>query len=173
LDRAKKEMIVAEIHDKAKKMSTAILADFQGLNVSQMTDLRNRLREQGVEIKVAKNTLLRIAAKDTELEKVKDFFLGPTALVFGYKDPIAPSKILVDYAKDQPALKIKAGIVEGKVLKKDEIEQLAELPSREVLIAQLLMLMKSPVTRFVNVLASPLRKTLLVFNMIKEKKASS
>ena len=158
-NRTIKEAKVAEIKEKLEKAQSVILADYQGLTVEEDTQLRKSLREAGVEYKVYKNTLVTIAAKELNLEGICEYLEGPVSIAFGYEDATAPARILNDFAKDHKKLELKAGIVEGEIFDKDKVEQLATIPSKEVLIAKLLGSIKSPLSNLAYLI-----------NAIKEKK---
>ena len=115
----------------------AVLSDYRGLNVQQMAELRSRLREAAVELQVVKNTLARRAAGETAFVQLADYFVGPTSIAFTTNDVVAMAKALTEYAKTEPKLAIRAGLVEGKVISPQEVAALAELPPREVLLARL------------------------------------
>lgn len=153
-----KKVVVSEISEKMKEAKSFIVTDYRGLNVAQVTTLRAELRNAGVEYKVLKNTLMTIAANDLGLEGIQDYFNGPTAVAFGIEDAVAPAQVLAKFAKQYEALEIKAGILEGKLISVDEIKALADLPSREVLLAKLANVMQSPISGMVNVLQGPIRK---------------
>jgi len=171
LRREEKQRLVAELHEKFKSVKAVILTDFTGLDVAQLTRLRRQLQEQGMEYKVVKNTLLRRASQQTALEALAEHFVGPNAIVLSYEDPVLPAKILVDFAKEEPELEIKAGFVEGRVLEPKEVRALANLPPREVLLGQLVGLLKAPLARLVGVLGAPMRELLGVLQAIKEAKS--
>ncbi|MEW5804538.1 MAG: 50S ribosomal protein L10 [bacterium] len=166
--RTEKEKQVQEIEEKLQRAKAAIFSDFCGLKVQNMEDLRHRLREAQVEYKVFKNTLIRKAFEGKA--GVNDFLQNPTALAFGYIDPAVPAKILAGFAKDNPALKIKGGVVEGKVMDAAKIGALAELPPREILLAKVFMGIQSPLRSFMNVLNGPQTKLVMVLKAIGEKK---
>jgi large subunit ribosomal protein L10 len=164
-----KKKVVAELKDKFDQSKTIILTDYRGLNVAEMTELRRQLREAGVDYKVVKNTLVRIAARDLGLDFLDSYLVGPTAIAFS-EDPVAPAKVLCKFADDHQALELKAGIMDGKLIGMDSIKQLANLPSREMLLAQVLAGMKAPITGLVNVLNGPLRSLVYVLQAVKDKK---
>lgn len=143
-----KKKIVAEIVEKLKASKATILVDYRGLDVAAVTELRKRLREAGVEFKVYKNTLLRRATQETDLTAIDEHLVGPTAIAFSNEDVVAPAKVLNNFAKENEALEIKTGIIEGNVVTLDEIKELAELPSREGLLAMLLSVLQAPVRNF-------------------------
>jgi large subunit ribosomal protein L10 len=144
----KKKQIVDEITEKFKNSVSTIVVDYRGLNVAEITELRKQLREAGVEFKVYKNTLTRRAAEAAELTEINDVLTGPNAIAFSNEDVVAPAKILNNFAKENEALEIKVGVIEGKVVSLDEIKALAELPSREGLLSMLLSVLQAPIRNF-------------------------
>ncbi|NLW55357.1 MAG: 50S ribosomal protein L10 [Firmicutes bacterium] len=169
--RPEKEAMVAEVHEKLTKSQSVVLVDFRGLTVQEATELRKNLRSAGVELKVVKNTLTRLAAQKAELTELQPYLEGPTALAFGYEDPVAPAKILAEFARDHKKLELKGGVLEGRVIDQAEVKALAELPSREVLLGQLAGLLQAPVRNLVNVLSAPIRNTVYVLEAIRQKQA--
>lgn len=143
-----KQQTVAEVADKLKNSASTVLADYRGLNVAQVTELRKRLREAGVEFQVIKNTLTRRASEVAELSDINEHLVGPTAIAFSKEDPVAAAKILSDFAKKNDALKLKGGVVEGQVVGFDQIKALADLPSREGLLSMLLSVLQAPMRNF-------------------------
>jgi large subunit ribosomal protein L10 len=170
LNRQQKEAAVKKFHEKILAMQTAILTDFRGLNVDAMNDLRRQLKAESVKYSVMKNTLLARAAQDTNMALLKDYFVGPCAVALSEEDPVAPAKVLVKFAGKNPALKIKAGVLDGKVLDIKAIEALADLPSREVLLANLLSAMKGVPTGLVVALSGVIRNLLGVLTALKDRK---
>jgi large subunit ribosomal protein L10 len=150
-----------------------VLADYRGLTVEQDTALRSALRKAGVEYKVVKNTLTRFAVKESNLGGLESYLSGPTSLALSETDPVAPAKILSEYAKKFEKLEIKAGVVEGKVIDVKGVNALADLPSREVLIAKVLGGFNAPITGFVNVLNGNIRGLVVALNAIAEKQAQA
>ncbi|MGG3988055.1 50S ribosomal protein L10 [Bacillus smithii] len=144
----KKKQIVEEITEKFKNSVSTVVVDYRGLNVAEITELRKQLREAGVEFKVYKNTLTRRAAEAAELAEINDVLTGPNAIAFSNDDVVAPAKILNNFAKENEALEIKAGVIEGKVVSVEEIKALAELPSREGLLSMLLSVLQAPIRNF-------------------------
>ncbi len=170
MQRREKEALVADLHEKFKGAKAAILTDFTGLNVEQITQLRRTLKKSAVEYKVIKNTLLRRASHDTDIELLAEYFVGPIAIALAYEDPVAPAKILLEFSKTQPALEIKAGMVAGAVMTPKDIKALASLPSKEVLLARFLSLLKIVPTRLVQTLNNPLRRLVTVLDGAKRAK---
>ena len=160
-NRQIKEAKVAEIREKLEKAQAIVLADYQGLTVEEDTALRKTLREAGVEYKVYKNNLVTLAAKELGIEGLDSYLEGPVSIAFGYEDATAPARVLHTFAKDHKKLELKAGMVEGTLYNKEEVEKLATIPSKEVLIAKLLGSFKAPLSNVAYLL-----------NAIKEKKES-
>ena len=142
---AKKAQLVTEVAEQFKNASSVVVVDYLGITVEEATNLRAELRKARVQFAVVKNSILSRAAKEAGLEGMDDIFKGPSAVAFSNDDVVAPAKILADFAKKVEALEIKAGVVEGKVSSKEEIEALAKLPSREGLLSMLLSVLQAPV----------------------------
>lgn len=169
--KEEKVKAVEELKDKFSRSKAAVLTDYRGLNVADITELRKKLREQGVEFKVVKNTLTRIALRDFDYN-LDEYLEGPTAIAFSFHDPVAPAKVLTDFAKNHKELEIKAGVVEGKVSSKEVIESLAKLPPKEELLAKAVGSIQSPLYGIVGVLQGPIRNLVYTLQAIQEKKAS-
>lgn len=163
---------IEEIKEKINKSQSMILVDYRGLNVAQITELRSLYRKSGVDYKVYKNSMMRFAFKDCGLEGFNEFLKGPSAIAFGYDDPVAAAKVTADFAKTHDKLVIKAGIVDNNVIDVDGVKHLAELPPREVLIAQVLGGFNAPIQGFANVLQGTIRGLAVVLNAIAEKQAA-
>jgi large subunit ribosomal protein L10 len=145
---AVKEQLVSELTEKFRESSCAIVTDYRGLNVQQVTQLRKTLREAGIEFAVLKNSMLRRATEKTELTDLDQYLTGPTAVAFSKNDIVAPAKILTEFAKKNDKLAVKGGVVEGKVVDFTQIKALADLPSREGLLSMLLSVLQAPVRNF-------------------------
>ncbi|ANY67036.1 50S ribosomal protein L10 [Paenibacillus sp. BIHB 4019] len=143
-----KQQAVEVITAKLRDSSSTVVADYRGLNVAQVTELRKQLREAGIEFQVLKNSLVRRATEAAGLSELNEILTGPTAIAFGNEDAVAPAKILNDFAKKNDALKLKGGVVEGKIVDMDQIKALAELPSRDGLLSMLLSVLQAPVRNF-------------------------
>ncbi len=167
-----KKQIVAQLAEKMKAASAGVLVDYKGINVADDTKLRRELREAGVEYAVVKNTLTRFAAQQVGFEALDPVLNGTTALAISMDDPVAPAKILSKYAKDAANFSIKAGFVDGKLISPAEIEDLAKLPSKEVLLAKALGSLMSPISGFANVLNANLRGLVVALNAIAEQKGA-
>jgi len=172
LDRRTKEKVVAELHEKLKETTLAVLAGYSGMNVEKITALRNALRKSGTELRVVKNTLLGIASKDTDFSGLAEHFKGPLAILLSRGDVVVPTKALVEFAKKNAELEIRVGMLSGKLLSKEQISSLAELPSREVLLAKLLSVMVGVQTSLVNVLSGVPRSFICALDAYRAKKES-
>ncbi|KYH33702.1 50S ribosomal protein L10 [Neomoorella mulderi] len=168
--REAKAAVVAEIKEKLGNSIVTILADYRGMNVAEMTSLRRQLREAGVEFKVVKNTLTRRAAQELGLDALEPFLEGPTAAAFSLNDPAAPAKILSEVMRNSKTFQIKAGVLQGRVIGLDEIKALADLPSREQLLAKVVGGFQAPLAGLVNVLAGNIRNLVYVLEAIRKKK---
>jgi len=144
--------VVADLVELLKSAQAGVLVDYRGITVEQDTQLRNKLREAGVEYKVVKNTLTRFAANEVGYQELDESLHGPTALAISSTDPVAPAKVLSDFAKEVEAIEIKAGFLDGKVISLDEVKTLANTPSREVLIAKIMGSLNAPISKLVRTL---------------------
>jgi large subunit ribosomal protein L10 len=168
-----KQKITEDLHERFAKSVIIVLTDYKGLDVTSINDLRRKLRESNIEYQVVKNTLLSRAVEDTEVAVLKDYFKGPSAVAISYDDPVAPAKVLTQFAKDNKELEIKVGVLNGQVLDAEAIQALATLPSREVLLAQFLSALNAVPTSFVQVLAEIPRSMLNVLTAIKDQKEAA
>ena len=154
-----KSQVVAEIVEKLQKSSSTIVVDYKGLTVEEVTELRKKMREAGVEYKVYKNTLVRRAAQEVGITEFNDELLvGTNAIAFGYEDPIAPARVIKEFMEDHPKMKLKMGVVEGEFYNEAQIVEFANIPSREVLIAKLLGSLKAPMSNFVYLLDAVIKE---------------
>jgi large subunit ribosomal protein L10 len=156
---AKKEADVAELQDMVDRSIVAISTSYRGMSVSEMTTLRRRMREVGVDVRVVKNNLLRIAAERAGKPDLINIVEGPTAIIFGYDDIAAPAKAVTEYVRvSRNALTITGAFLDGQVMKPAEVADLASLPSRESLIAQFVGGMQSPIATFSGLITSVVRE---------------
>lgn len=139
-----KKQVVAEITEKLQDSKATILVNYRGLDVATVTDLRQQLREEGVDFKVYKNTLARRATAEADMTELDEQLVGPTAIAFSNEDVVAPAKVLNKFAKENEALEIKAGVIEGNLVSLEEIQELADLPSYEGLLSMLLSVLQAP-----------------------------
>ena len=146
-----KKVVVEEITGKFNDSQSAVVVEYRGLSVAEVTELRKALREEDVEFKVYKNKLVQRATESAGYAEINDKLVGPNAIAFGHSDAVAPARVLANFAKDHEALVIKAGIVEGKVLEVEEINEIAKLPGREGMYSMLLGMLQAPVSKFARV----------------------
>jgi large subunit ribosomal protein L10 len=170
--KAEKAATVAEITSRLKASSTAVLADYRGMTVGQMRDLRSKLRDGNIEMVVVKNTLARRAAKAAGYEPLSAELVGPIAMLFAADDVSAPARILNDYIRANRQMVIKGGLLEGQVIKADTVTELADLPSREVLLSRLLGAMQAPLGNLASVLQAPLSKLARTLDAVRTQKES-
>ncbi|MDE2059526.1 MAG: 50S ribosomal protein L10 [candidate division NC10 bacterium] len=170
MKRVEKAAVVDELKTVLAGATVAMLADPRGLTMSELTELRKQLRQQGVTLRVVKNTLARLATAATELQDLKPYLVGSTAIIHGKGDPTAPAKLLAAFSKTKPTFQIKAGFAEGRVLAGSEVMAVADLPPREVLAARLAGIVQSPLRGLVAVLYGPLRSLLMVLEAVRRQK---
>ncbi len=168
-----KKKIVADIEEKLRSANLVIFADYRNINVEEMSDLRNKLRAPGVEFKVLKNTMTRFAVKNLGYEDFIEHIEGPNAVLFSNEDMVGPAKTMYDFIKQYKKLEIKIGVLEGRVVAPDDIKALADLPSKEVLLAQVVGTMQAPITSFAYVLQANLSGLVRALNQVKEQKEAS
>ena len=170
MDRKTKELVAHELHERLKDFDLAVLAHYSGLNVEKLTALRNALRKTDTELRVVKNTLLKIASKETDLSLLQDHFKGPLAIALNHSDVVETAKVLVEFAKKNAELEIKAGMLKGKVITREQLSTLAALPSRDVLLGKLLSVFVGVQTGLVNVLSAVPRSFVQVLDAYRAKK---
>ena len=174
MNRDNKQELVTQMHERLTRAKAVFLADFRGMSVDKATTLRNELRGASVEYKVFKNTLLDRAAQGTDMECLSPYLTGPTSIAISYDDPVSAAKVLSKFAKDpQGKFVLKVGVLSGKVLDVKQIQALAELPSREVLLAKMLGSMQAPATNFVGVLAALPGSLVRVLDAIRAQKSGN
>lgn len=171
LSRATKQEILGGYEEAMASAQHAFVIGFKGITVNQVTELRSRVRKSGGHYVVIKNTLARLAVSGKPLEKVKEHFTGPTAVVYSTTDPVSLAKVLTEFAKDTPAIEFKGGLVEGQPIAAGQVKEIASLPGRKELIAKLLFLLQSPIARFVRVLAAsgPQRLAIVLDQVAKKR----
>lgn len=169
----RKKEIVNELVNNFSSAKAIVITDYRGITVEQDTEMRSAFRNAGVEYKVVKNTLTKIAVDEMGLEELNPYLVGPTSIAYSNTDPVAPVKVIDEFSRKFDNLEIKVGVVEGKIVDVDEIKVIASLPSREVLISRVLGGLNSPITGFVNVLNANIRGLVVALNAIAEKKESA
>ena len=170
MNREQKAAEVEDLNGRFAKAKIAIATDYRGLTVADFQELRIELRKNNAEIRVAKNTLLKRAVQDTSFEQLQEHFTGTTAITVSYDDPVAPAKVLTAFSKEHDQLEIRGGMLDGKTLSVDDLNALAKLPSREVMLSQLLSVMQAVPTGFVRVLNAVPQSMVFALQAIKEKK---
>jgi large subunit ribosomal protein L10 len=145
----------------------AVVASFRGMTVAEMTALRKKLREAKAEFKVVKNTMIRLAARGTPFQHLTEHFKGPTAVAFTHGDPVALARAMREFSAGSPKITLRAGYLDGRVLSAKEVQALADVPSREVLLSRLVGGLSSPVTRLVRALSGPQRKLVCALDAIR------
>ena len=154
MNRQEKEAMVDKIRANLEGAKAAILTDYRGLKVTEITELRQKLKEGGVEYRVVKNSLTRLAVKDTEISALEDHLTGPNALALCYEDEVRPAKLLLEYAKTNEKLEVKAGVLAGRLMLLEDMKRIINLPSKEQLQAQLLGLMAALPSRLLGVMTA-------------------
>jgi large subunit ribosomal protein L10 len=167
--KKEKERIVKKLEDKFSKSASSVFVEFRGLNVQHMEDLRKRSREAKIEFQVIKNTLAKRAFQSLDFKDTTKLFSGPTGVAFGWDDPITPIKVLSEFAKDNPQLVLKGGVIERAMVSEDNLGALASLPPKEILLSQVLMSIQSPLNGLVNVLIGPIKGLLNCLKAIEQK----
>ena len=169
--KSEKVEAVVELHAKFARAVSAVLADFRGLTVQEITELRQQLREASLELAVVKNTLARLAVQDTPFERLSPYLKGPTSITFSYRDSVAPAKVLSAYVRKQPKLAVRAGLFEGEIIPAEKIAEIADLPPRDVILAQALAAMQGPLAGLVGTLQGVLSTFVGTLQAIHDKKA--
>lgn len=164
---------VAEIKDKLNASTGVIMADYRGLSVRDMQELRQAVRAAGGDVKVYKNTLTEIAVRELALPAMDEFLVGPTLFIFATEDPVAPAKALMAFAKDHKQLEVKGGYVQNAIVDGEAVKAIAALPSREELIAKLLGTMLNPLTNTVRMLNAPVGALARAINAVAQQKEAA
>ncbi len=170
MNLTEKKQIAEDLHDKLEKAVVVIVTDYKGLDVKATTDLRRKLRDAEVEYRVVKNSLLVRASKETDATLLEKHFIGPSAVAMSYDDPVAPAKVLTDFAKANEKLEIKGGVLNGKALTADDLKALADLPSREELLGMLVYTINAVPTKLVRTLNAIPGQFVNVLNALREQK---
>lgn len=170
MNREEKAAVISEFSDGIGQATNAFLIDFKGITVPQVTELRRQVRESGSSYVVVKNTLALIAVKDSPLTQIKDQFTGMTAVAYNTTDAVVLAKALTRFAKDVPAVQFKGALLNGQIVPATEIQNIANLPSREELVSKLLYLMQHPIRGLVTVLSANIRNLAVVLDQVAKQK---
>ncbi len=172
---AQKKDRIVQLTDQVARSKVAVVSDYRGLSVKELTDLRRKIQDAGGELTVAKNTLIRRAINDTEgMPAIDDILQGPTALMVGYEDPVAPVKAMIDFLKEnKKKQEIRGGIINGRAVEPDELEKIAKLPSREEMIAKLMGSMQSPAQGVAITMSGVARNLVYVLEAVRAQKENS
>jgi large subunit ribosomal protein L10 len=165
-----KKEFVEQLRARFLKSKVVILTDYKGLDVASLTELRSKLSEAQIEYQVVKNTMLRMASQGTGVESIKGEFKGPSAIALSYDDPVSPAKILTEFAKKNPKLEIRVGVLNGRSMDLDAIKALSSLPSREEMLSRVLATMLAVPTSLVTALSDVPRRMVNVLQAIKDQK---
>ena len=172
MNRTEKTALIADIHSRLQSSQLAIMTEYRGLTVAQINRLRRELKQVGGVYQVTKNTLTRLALKETAFEKLEELLHGPTGLVTAAQDPVAVAKVLVKFAEQHDKLKITGGVLAGAVLPAANVSALAKLPSREVLLAQLLGVINAPATQLLRTIQEPAAQVARLLGALERVKQS-
>ncbi len=170
MNKTEKEKLVNDLNKKFSAATSLVFTDYKGLNVEEITQFRSLLRKSNVEYRVVKNTLAKIAAKETPVEMATELFKGPVAVVIGYDEPSVATKIVLNYAKGNEKLQVLQSLVEGQLFSEQDLKRVAELPSKEVLLSQLLSGMSSPASKLASALQATISRFAYALNALKDLK---
>ncbi|ORU90189.1 MAG: 50S ribosomal protein L10 [Cycloclasticus sp. symbiont of Poecilosclerida sp. M] len=173
LNLEQKQAVVAEVAEVAAKAFSAVAAEYRGLTVGEMTELREKARESGVYLRVVKNTLVRKAVENTEFECIQDSLVGPLVLAFSMEDPGAAARLVKDFSKNHEQLETKFLSVSGQLLEASELTRLSKLPTKDQAISMLMSVMKAPVEKFVRTLAEPHAKLVRTVDAVRVQKQAA
>lgn len=173
ISKEKKSQQIADLTDKFSRSKAVVFTEYKGLTVAEIANLRKLLKEAGAEYKVAKNTLIDIAVRGTPVEAAKEFFVGPTGVAFGFDDPVAATKKVLEYSGKNEKLKIKSGVIEGKLLLFDDLKALSKLPPRNILLGMMAGTFQAPAAKLARLLNATVAQFAYALEAVKNKKESS
>lgn len=173
ITKEKKSQQIAELSERFSRSKAVLFTEYKGLTVADIAELRRLLKEAGAEYKVVKNTLIDIAAKGTPIESAKDFFVGPTGIAFGFDDPVAAAKKVLEYSGKNDKFKLKSGVIEGRFFSFDEIKAMSKLPSRNVLLSMMAGTFQAPMSKLACALNATLAQFAYALEALKNKKSDS
>jgi large subunit ribosomal protein L10 len=173
LNRTEKAQVVSELQEKFGRAKGIVFTDYRGLNVEEMTGLRNSLRDASLEYRVVKNTLAKIAAEGTPVDQAKDILIGPIGIAVGYDDPVLVVKKVLEYNKSNEKLEVRGGVVEGSMFSPDQLKSISKLPPKEVQLSMLAGAMKAPATKLAGLLSATLTGLAYAMEALKDKKSKT
>ncbi len=173
MKKNEKQGLIDELHGKFEAAKATIITEYKGLTVAEITELRNELRKGQLEYRVVKNTLAIRAAAGTSAATLIEYMQGPTGLVLGFGDPVAPAKAVTEFAKKRDKLKIKVGVIEGQLADAKQLKAIAMLPSREQLLSQMAAGFQAPASQMVRLLNATVARLGYALNALKDQKAST
>jgi large subunit ribosomal protein L10 len=173
LKKTDKEKIVADLHQRLTRSQAVFVTDFTGLNVESINKLRRDLKQRGDEYRVVKKTLLRRASQETSVSAIEELLVGPCGITISYGDPVASAKLLADFAKDREKFAFKGGVLQGRPISAVDVGQLAKMPSREIILGQLLSALVAVPTGLVSTLSAIIQKFLLTLKAVEDQKAQA
>lgn len=171
MNKEEKIRVVSELQDKFQKATGIVFTDYRGLNVEEITGLRNVLRESSLEYRVIKNTLAKIAAEGTSVDSAKDILSGPVGIAVGYDDPVLLAKKVLEFSKKNNKLEIMGGIIEGGLCTPEQVKTISELPSREIQLSMLVGAMQSPLSKMASALNATLSRFIYALEALKNTKS--
>lgn len=170
ITKVKKNEQVAKLRDSFSRSHAVVLTEYKGLTVAEISALRKALKEAGAEYMVVKNTLIEVATNGTPAGKAKDYLKGPTGLAFGYEDPIAVAKKVLEFADKNDKFKVKSGIFDGRVYSADEVREISKLPSRNVLLSMLAGVFQAPASKLAGALNATVAQFAYALESLKQKR---
>ena len=173
MERGEKKAVVEQLREDLKDVQGIFLCNFNGLTVEKDTQLRSKMRENGARYEVVKNTLLKLAFADTDLAQVNDHLVGNTAIAHNKDDVVGLAKLIRDFAKENEAFNFKAGVVEGQVIQLQELDSLAEMPSKEELVSKMMYMLNFPVQGLATTLSGVSRKLVVALDQIRQQKENN
>ncbi len=173
LTRQQKQELVESYQQGLAKAPHVFLVDYKGVTVTEVSELRRKIREAGGEYEVVKNRLVLLAIDGEPLQELEEDFQGPTAVAFCGEDPVGLAKAVTEFAKEVPAIELKGGILEGRPVEAADVKEIAQMPSREELLTKLVFLLQSPISSFVKTLAALPRQFVVVLEQVRQQKESA
>lgn len=172
LNKEEKGQLITDLKDSFSKARAVVLTDYKGMTVAELTQLRTLLRGSSLDYRIVKNTLAKIASRDTDVSAATELFKGPVGIAIGYDDPVLVLKRVLEFARTNEKLRVKGAVVEGKLCEPGEVKEIAELPSREVLLSMTAGALQAPMSKMAGLLAATVNKFAYALEAVKSKKPS-